>query len=329
MSTDPQTIPLSQARRRIHAAAMKLFAERGVTKVTISELASAAGMARGTIYSHVPDVDSLFEDVAAQLAREMIERVVAGFAGLADPPQRLAIGVRQYIRRAHEEPLWGRFMSRFGMSPALTQALHGTDPIADFEAGIASGRYRVAPDQLTAMVGLLADLNAPDLFDAHVMVAPSPCYLNLPGYRGGFDLPDLQASLNLMDVNLPVWVNAMAPGLMGGPHGDPLTQELAASLHRTAAAPLRQFAHVTFMGDYRQRLTELVKPVAVLQASDDTIAPQDVGRFMHRKLPDCSLNVVPCSGHFPQLRNAGACIAAMGKFLSGLGLAGGMASAIR
>ena len=130
MSTDPQTIPLNQARRRIHAAAMKLFAERGVTKVTISELASAAGMARGTIYSHVPDVDSLFEDVAAQLAREMIERVVAGFAGLADPPQRLAIGVRQYIRRAHEEPLWGRFMSRFGMSPALTQALHGTGPFS-------------------------------------------------------------------------------------------------------------------------------------------------------------------------------------------------------
>lgn len=156
MSTDPQTIPLNQARRRIHAAAMKLFADRGVTKVSISELASAAGMARGTIYSHVPDVDSLFEDVAAQLAREMIERVVAGFAGLADPAQRLAIGVRQYIRRAHEEPLWGRFMSRFGMSPALTHALHGTDPIADFEAGIASGRYRIGLEQLPAMVGLLA-----------------------------------------------------------------------------------------------------------------------------------------------------------------------------
>ena len=156
MSTDPQTIPLNQARRRIHAAAMTLFADRGVTKVSISELASAAGMARGTIYSHVPDVDSLFEDVAAQLAREMIERVVAGFAGLADPAQRLAIGVRQYIRRAHEEPLWGRFMSRFGMSPALTHALHGTYPIADFEAGIASGRYRIGLEQLPAMVGLLA-----------------------------------------------------------------------------------------------------------------------------------------------------------------------------
>ena len=62
---------------------MKLFAERGVTRISISDLAAATGMARGTIYSHVPEIDGLFEEVAAQLAQEMIDRVVAGFAGPA------------------------------------------------------------------------------------------------------------------------------------------------------------------------------------------------------------------------------------------------------
>lgn len=156
MAADPSQIPLNQARRRIHAAAMQLFTERGVTKVNISELAAAAGMARGTIYSHVPDIDGLFEDVAGQLAREMTERVVAGFAGVADPAQRLAIGVRQYIRRAHEEPSWGRFMSRFGLSPAVMRAVMSSEALRDFEAGVASGRYRVKPTQLPAMVALLA-----------------------------------------------------------------------------------------------------------------------------------------------------------------------------
>jgi AcrR family transcriptional regulator len=146
----------SQARRRIHVAAMQLFAERGVTKVNISELATAAGVARGTIYSHIPDIDGLFEDVAAQLAREMTARVVAGIAGISDPARRLAIGVRQYIRRAHEEPLWGRFMTRFGLSPALTQELLASDPAADLQAGVESGRYRIGREQLAAMVGLLA-----------------------------------------------------------------------------------------------------------------------------------------------------------------------------
>jgi AcrR family transcriptional regulator len=146
MAADPSLIPLTQARRRIHAAAMKLFADSGVTKVSISELATAAGMARGTIYSHVPDVDRLFEDVAGQLAQEMTERVVAGFAGISDPALRLAIGVRQYIRRAHEEPLWGRLMRSVMSSEALT----------DFETGVVSGRYRIAPSQVSAMVALLA-----------------------------------------------------------------------------------------------------------------------------------------------------------------------------
>jgi AcrR family transcriptional regulator len=156
MSRSLDLLPPNPARQRIHAAAMKLFAERGVTKVNISELAAAAGMARGTIYSHVPDVERLFEVVAAGLAHEMIARVTAGFAGVADPAARLSIGVRQYVRRAHEEPPWGRFMSRFGLSPALLQALLDSDPLADLRAGVDSGRYRIGREQLPAIVGLLA-----------------------------------------------------------------------------------------------------------------------------------------------------------------------------
>jgi AcrR family transcriptional regulator len=113
-------------------------------------------MARGTIYSHVPDIDRLFEDVAGQLAQEMTERVVAGFAGIADPAQRLAIGVRQYIRRAHQEPLWGHFMSRFGLSPAVMCSVMSSAALTDFGAGVATGRYRIAPSQVSGMVALLA-----------------------------------------------------------------------------------------------------------------------------------------------------------------------------
>jgi AcrR family transcriptional regulator len=156
MSVKTVQPPVSHALRRIHQAAMKLFAEHGVTRVSISELAAAAGMARGTIYSHVPDVDTLFEDVAAQLAREMSQRVASGFGEIKDPARRLAIGVREYIRRAHAEPPWGRFMSRFGLSHSLLQAVLSTEPLADLVSGVDSGRYRITRDQLPAMVCVLA-----------------------------------------------------------------------------------------------------------------------------------------------------------------------------
>ncbi|MCU0967014.1 MAG: TetR/AcrR family transcriptional regulator [Burkholderiaceae bacterium] len=166
----PGFAPLTPARRRIHTAAMKLFAEHGVTRVNISELAAAAGMARGTIYSHVPDIEGLFEEVAAHLAREMNDRVGAGFSGIADPAQRLSIGVRQYLRRAHEEPPWGRFMSRFGLSHALLQSVMGGRPLADLVAGIESRRYALRQEQLPAMVGLLAGgtlAAMPPVLDGH------------------------------------------------------------------------------------------------------------------------------------------------------------------
>jgi AcrR family transcriptional regulator len=156
MTSDPDLVRPSQAQKRIHAAAMQLFAERGVTRASVSELAAAAGVARGTVYTHVPDVEGLFAEVAARLVEEMSARVAAGFGSVTDPAQRLAIGVRQYIRRAHDEPLWGRFMSRFGLSGPLLQAVRAGQPLADLQAGIDSGRYRIRREQLPAMLGLLA-----------------------------------------------------------------------------------------------------------------------------------------------------------------------------
>lgn len=134
---------------------MRLFAEQGVTKVNVSELAAAAGMARGTIYSNVPDIDSLFEEVAAELVRDMVERVMLGFVGIDDSAHQLAIGVRLYIRRAHEDPLWGRFMTRFALSTASLQAVLTSDPAANLQRGVESGRYRIRPEQLPAMIGML------------------------------------------------------------------------------------------------------------------------------------------------------------------------------
>ncbi len=170
---------------------MKLFAERGVTKVNISELAAASGMARGTIYSHVPDIDALFEDVAAGLAHEMTERVIAGMAGIADPALRTSIGLRQYIRRAHEEPVWGRFISRFGLSDAVLRELLSSAPMADLMAGVDSGRYRIGRDQALAMVGLLA---------GGTLAAMLPV---LDGHRTWRDIGSDAAELMLRALGLP------------------------------------------------------------------------------------------------------------------------------
>lgn len=66
--------PLTPAQRRLYGAALPLFAERGTTQVNVSEMAQAAGVARGTVYDNLSDLDGLLFEVAAQLGNERADR---------------------------------------------------------------------------------------------------------------------------------------------------------------------------------------------------------------------------------------------------------------
>ncbi|RCW28515.1 TetR family transcriptional regulator [Ciceribacter lividus] len=142
-------------KTRIRDAAICLFARKGGDRVTVSELADEAGVARGTVYNTIPDPGALFEDIAGDLAREMQDRVVASMADLTDPALRLACGVRLFIRRAHEEPHWGRFLVRFSFT---NRALHGLltgSSTADILKGIEQGRYVVPQEHVTSVVAMI------------------------------------------------------------------------------------------------------------------------------------------------------------------------------
>lgn len=147
---------MSAAQRRIHQAALRLFAEKGTSEVSVSELAEVAGVARGTIYNNLESTDHLFENVASQLADEMNRRVVKSYAGAEDSAQRLAIGIRLYVRRAHEEPHWGRFLTHFSFRTESLSSFWKGPVVQDVALGFEQRRYTMRPDQLHAAVGLIA-----------------------------------------------------------------------------------------------------------------------------------------------------------------------------
>lgn len=144
------------AQRRIHEAAIRLFAQSGSTSVTVSALADEAGVARGTIYNNLESTDNLFQRAAAQLSEEMNDLIVASYAGVDDPAQRLSIGIRLYARRAHEEPHWGRFISQFGMTEDSLRKMWRGPPLEDLELGVDKGRYDIRGDQVASAMGLIA-----------------------------------------------------------------------------------------------------------------------------------------------------------------------------
>ena len=62
---------MNQAQRRIHDAAIRLFAEQGNHRVSVSDLAQAAGVARGTIYNNIETPEYLFEQVSEIAVRAL------------------------------------------------------------------------------------------------------------------------------------------------------------------------------------------------------------------------------------------------------------------
>lgn len=149
-------LPLTAAQRRLQRVAMELFAERGVTRITVSELAQAAGIARGTIYNNLRDVDGLFSEVAAQLADEMIQLTASASATQEDPARRLADGIRHFVKRAHEDPLWGRFVCRFALSTESLHKMWSGQPVMDLHAGLEQGRFAFRQEQIASVVSLIA-----------------------------------------------------------------------------------------------------------------------------------------------------------------------------
>jgi AcrR family transcriptional regulator len=147
---------MTAAQRRIHAAALKLFAEKGPGDVNISDLAEAAGVARGTIYKHMSSVEALFESVTNDLGEEMNRRIALSTAEDVDPPLRLANGIRHYIRRAHEEPGWGKFLIRYGVNSKTLQTLWTSQPLLDLVAGLKARRYDFDPEQLASALSMIS-----------------------------------------------------------------------------------------------------------------------------------------------------------------------------
>jgi AcrR family transcriptional regulator len=156
MNTLP--IPSERSNRalaKIYNAALRLFAESGGSAITVSDLADAAGIARGTIYNNVTEPKNLLGEVAAALSQEMLLRTEATMQGFTDPAERIATGLRLFVRRAHEEQNWGCFLVQFTLGHTTLRGAMREPPSRDVALAIGSGRFKITLPQIPAFVAML------------------------------------------------------------------------------------------------------------------------------------------------------------------------------
>lgn len=168
---------------------------------------------------------------------------------------------------------------------------------------------------VSAMIGAIASIRAPDLFSALVMIGPSPRYTDDAGYIGGFSAEQIEELLEFLEENPLGWSAQMAPVIMANADRPELAEELANSFCRTDPAIAKAFARVTFTSDNRIDLPQVAVRTLILQCSDDVIAPEAVGAYVHRHLPDSELVVLKATGHCPNLSAPNEVIAAIRAFV--------------
>lgn len=197
------------------------------------------------------------------------------------------------------------------------------DDIVEIVDEFGQGPAIFVGHSVSAMIGLLASVARPptgaahdkERFAAHIMIGPSPCYINDGDYVGGFSRSDIESLLVTLESNYLGWSSNMAPVIMGAPGQPELATELTNSFCRTDPEIAKDFARATFLTDVRKDLPKLREPALILQCSDDVIAPMSVGECMHRTMPRSTLSVIKNVGHCPHLSSPGPCVDAIDTFL--------------
>lgn len=154
---------------------------------------------------------------------------------------------------------------------------------------------------VSAMIGVLASIKAPELFDRLILVGPSARYIDDGGYVGGFSEKQIAELLEFLEDNHMGWSAAMAPAIMGNADRPELGEELTASFCRTDPEIAKAFARVTFTSDNRADLRKVTVPALILQCSEDIIAAREVGEYVHQNMPGSEIVMLHATGHCPNL----------------------------
>jgi len=100
----------AERRRRIEAAAVVAFANRGYDATSLGEIASAAGVTRTVMYDHFPTKRALFLQVLATQHELMVGEIARGITSEGGPRDRVRATLASYLRFTRDHPAARRLL---------------------------------------------------------------------------------------------------------------------------------------------------------------------------------------------------------------------------
>lgn len=124
---------------------MRVFAAKSPDAIVIDDFIREAGIARGTFYNYFTRTDELLGAVSRALEDQLMHAIEYAMADLDDPVERLAAGMRLWLRWARTDQTGCAFVVRNRFRGPLVEYQLGVD----LEAGRATGQLKI-PDVAVA-----------------------------------------------------------------------------------------------------------------------------------------------------------------------------------
>jgi AcrR family transcriptional regulator len=101
-------------QRRILAAAQELFDERGIDRVAVSEIVTAAGIRPSTLYEYFSNKDEIVWALVENLLRESFQRIDAAMTKATGSAfEKISALLHAFEEELVQEPARVRFMAQF------------------------------------------------------------------------------------------------------------------------------------------------------------------------------------------------------------------------
>jgi len=105
--------PRAETRTRLLAAAFQVFGERGIAASTVSDVAAAAGMTKGAVYSNFASKDELVLAIMEEHAMQRLTAALAGFAESDDPYAAIDRVGAVLVEAIRSDAVWHRLLAEY------------------------------------------------------------------------------------------------------------------------------------------------------------------------------------------------------------------------
>ncbi|KAK4753953.1 hypothetical protein SAY87_002057 [Trapa incisa] len=171
---------------------------------------------------------------------------------------------------------------------------------------------------MSGMIGCLASIKRPDLFQRLVLLCASPRYVNTDDFQGGFEDSDVENLISSIESDYAAWATGFS-GLVVDPNHPASADKFCKCLLQMRPEVALPLAKTVFYSDHREILRDVPVPCHIVHATKDIVVPNSVALYMQAQIGagKSTLEMMEIEGHFPQMTAPGQLIAVLRRLLAG------------